>query len=252
MQAIPSLVVVVDSDGLIVDAGYDETRAGVNNAFRSALGWDDGQIVRRSVLDLIDPDDAYVASMMIAGAANGDGDAREGVPLAVPRRRPHRRRLDRDADRRRHRPDCVARPALRASTSPSASDRRPRSAPPAPASSRRQARRAGSSSATSMTAPSSVSSRFPSRSARGVAPRLRPGCGAKGDHRLARGARCGARGAPRARPRDPPGRPHRPGACRGARSARRPHTAPDRDHRLHRSACPRRSRRPRTTSSRRP
>ena len=71
MQAIPSLVVVVDSEGLIVDSGYDERRAGVNDAFRGALGWDDGQIVRRSVLDLIDPDDAYVASMMIAGAANG-------------------------------------------------------------------------------------------------------------------------------------------------------------------------------------
>ena len=71
MQAIPSLVVVVDSGGQIVDAGYDETRAGVNNAFRSALGWNDSQIVRRSVLDFIDPADAYVASMMIAGAANG-------------------------------------------------------------------------------------------------------------------------------------------------------------------------------------
>ena len=71
MQAIPSLVVVVDSEGLIVDAGYDEARAGVNNAFRKTLGWDDSQTVRRSVLDFIDPADAYVASMMIAGAANG-------------------------------------------------------------------------------------------------------------------------------------------------------------------------------------
>lgn len=71
MQAIPSLVVVVDSGGLIVDAGYDEARAGVNNAFRKTLGWDDSQIVRRSVLDFIDSADAYVASMMIAGAANG-------------------------------------------------------------------------------------------------------------------------------------------------------------------------------------
>ena len=71
MQAIPSLVVVVDSNGHVVDAGYDEARAGVNDAFRRSLGWDDGEIVRRSVLDLIDPADAYVASMTIAGAASG-------------------------------------------------------------------------------------------------------------------------------------------------------------------------------------
>ena len=71
MQAIPSLVVVVDNDGAIVDAGYDESTAGVNNAFRAALGWADGQLVRRSMLDFIDPDDWYVASMMIAGAASG-------------------------------------------------------------------------------------------------------------------------------------------------------------------------------------
>jgi len=71
MQAIPSLVVVVDNDGAIVDAGYDESTAGVNNAFRNALGWADGQLVRRSMLDFVDPDDWYVASMMIAGAASG-------------------------------------------------------------------------------------------------------------------------------------------------------------------------------------
>ncbi len=71
MQAIPSIVVVVDDEGVIVDAGFDATRAGVNDSFRNTLGWSDGQIVRRSVLDFIDPADAYVASMMIAGAANG-------------------------------------------------------------------------------------------------------------------------------------------------------------------------------------
>ena len=71
MQAIPSLVIVVDSEGTIVDSGVDESRAGVNSAFRRALGWPDEMLVRRSVLDFIDPDDAYVASMMIAGAVNG-------------------------------------------------------------------------------------------------------------------------------------------------------------------------------------
>ncbi len=71
MQAIPSLVVVVDTDGVVVDSGVDETRAGVNNAFRQALGWPDSAIVRRSVLDLIDPADSYLALMAIASAANG-------------------------------------------------------------------------------------------------------------------------------------------------------------------------------------
>ena len=55
MQAIPSIVVVVDREANIVDGGVDETRAGVNDAFREALGWPDSEIVRTSVLDLIDP-----------------------------------------------------------------------------------------------------------------------------------------------------------------------------------------------------
>ncbi len=71
MQAIPSIVVVVDREANIVDGGVDATRAGVNEAFREALGWPDSEIVRTSVLDLIDPDDGYFARMAIASAANG-------------------------------------------------------------------------------------------------------------------------------------------------------------------------------------
>jgi PAS domain S-box-containing protein len=72
MQAIPSLVVVVDSQAVIVDSGVDETTAGVNDAFRAALGWRDEQLVHRSVLDLIDDEDgSYLALMAIASAANG-------------------------------------------------------------------------------------------------------------------------------------------------------------------------------------
>src|SRR5262249_51046659 len=72
MQAIPSLVVVVDSDAVIVDSGVDETTAGVNDAFRTALGWPHEQLVHRSVLDLIDDEDgSYLALMAIASAANG-------------------------------------------------------------------------------------------------------------------------------------------------------------------------------------
>jgi len=71
MQAIPSIVVVVDREGVIVDSGVDETRAGVNDAFRETLGWDDDLLVRTSVLSLIDPVDGDVARTAIASAANG-------------------------------------------------------------------------------------------------------------------------------------------------------------------------------------
>ena len=78
MQAIPSVVVVVDDQGTIVDSGVDETRAGVNEAFRDLLGWTDAELVRRSVLELIDPSDGYFASRAIASAATGTAsDARE-------------------------------------------------------------------------------------------------------------------------------------------------------------------------------
>ncbi len=75
MQAIPSIVVVVDREGIIVDSGVDPTRAGVNEAFREALGWPDGAIVRTSVLELIDPGDGSFARTAIASAANGVASA---------------------------------------------------------------------------------------------------------------------------------------------------------------------------------
>ena len=118
MQAIPSLVVVVDNDGLIVDGGVRRDAGRRQQRVPRALSaGPTSELVRRSVLDLIDPADAYAASMTIAAAANG---------VAMPEQRvaagcahdggAHRRRLDRDADRRRHRSHGVARSALRAST----------------------------------------------------------------------------------------------------------------------------------------
>jgi PAS domain S-box-containing protein len=71
MQAIPSLVVVVDSEAIIVDSGVDEHRAGVNEAFLHTFGWQHEELVHRSVLELIDEDDGYLARMAIASAANG-------------------------------------------------------------------------------------------------------------------------------------------------------------------------------------
>jgi PAS domain S-box-containing protein len=75
MQAIPSIVCVVDREGVIVDSGVDPARAAVNEAFRDALGWPDGRIVHTSVLDLIDAADGYFARMAIASAANGVASA---------------------------------------------------------------------------------------------------------------------------------------------------------------------------------
>ena len=71
MQAIPSVVVVVDREGMIVDSGVEANRAAVNETFRATLGWPDEDIVGTSVLELIDPDDGYFARMAIASAANG-------------------------------------------------------------------------------------------------------------------------------------------------------------------------------------
>jgi PAS domain S-box-containing protein len=75
MQAIPSIVCVVDREGVIVDSGVDPARAAVNEAFRGALGWPDASIVNTSVLDLIDAADGYFARMAIASAANGVASA---------------------------------------------------------------------------------------------------------------------------------------------------------------------------------
>jgi PAS domain S-box-containing protein len=75
MQAIPSIVVVVDREGVIVDSGVDENRAGVNEAFRAALGWPDEQLVRTSVLDLIDPSERNATRMAITAAASGVASA---------------------------------------------------------------------------------------------------------------------------------------------------------------------------------
>jgi PAS domain S-box-containing protein len=68
VQSIPTLIVVVDENGVVLG---QEGRAGVNRAFRETLGWDDRDVAGRSVLELIDPDDAYLAVMAIGSAANG-------------------------------------------------------------------------------------------------------------------------------------------------------------------------------------
>ena len=233
MQAIPSLVVVVDNEGVIVDAGYDETRAGVNNAFRNTLGWSDGQIVRRSVLDFIDPADAYVASMMIAGAANG---------MAMPQK--ESRWLARDG----HRVDVAwtATPiddvtgraaSLVLLSGVDITERKQQEAEirasrsriiEAAGEARRKLERNLHDGAQQRLVSISVSLRL-AESLLDSDPAARPA----GNRRLPCRARCGARGAPRARPGDPPGGAHRSGPPGRDRSAGRAHAAPDRD----RSPC---------------
>ena len=83
MQAIPSIVVVVDREGMIVDSGVDAATRGRERGLQGGA-----RLARRgasshtSVLELIDADDGYFARMAIASAANGVASARAREPLA--------------------------------------------------------------------------------------------------------------------------------------------------------------------------
>ena len=64
VSTIPSLLVVVDSEALIVEDG-------VNRAFTETFGWSDWESTGRSFLELVHPEDEYTVRMAIAAAANG-------------------------------------------------------------------------------------------------------------------------------------------------------------------------------------
>jgi PAS domain S-box-containing protein len=97
-DAIPSLLVVVDTEAEIVEEG-------VNRMFSETFGWSSEEAVGRSFLELVDPEDEYAVRMAIAAAANGvprtdlearwlrqDGEARivawTATPLLEARERP--------------------------------------------------------------------------------------------------------------------------------------------------------------------
>ena len=63
-DAIPSFLVAVDPDGVVMDDG-------VNPAFTQAFGWTKEAIAGRSFLDVISDQDQYEGHMTIANAANG-------------------------------------------------------------------------------------------------------------------------------------------------------------------------------------
>ena len=63
-NTIPSLLVGVYDDATVNEHGP-------NPAFEQILGWRNEEIVNRSLLDLIVPDDRYLALMAIGSAANG-------------------------------------------------------------------------------------------------------------------------------------------------------------------------------------
>ena len=63
-NTIPVLLVGVFEDGTINDLG-------ANPAFEHTLGWTNAETVGRSLLELMHPDDEYLAMMAIASAANG-------------------------------------------------------------------------------------------------------------------------------------------------------------------------------------
>ena len=71
LESIPSIVVVVDTDGRIRDRDEGNPLAAVNRAFRQALGWRDSQLVGRSFLDLVVEDEDGRAAAALATAAAG-------------------------------------------------------------------------------------------------------------------------------------------------------------------------------------
>jgi PAS domain S-box-containing protein len=64
VSTMPSLLVVVDSEALIVENG-------VNRAFTDTFGWSGWESTGRSFLELVHPEDEYAVRMAIAAAANG-------------------------------------------------------------------------------------------------------------------------------------------------------------------------------------
>ena len=64
VSTIPSLLVIVDSEALIVENG-------VNRAFTDTFGWSAWESTGRSFLELVHPADEYAVRMAIAAAANG-------------------------------------------------------------------------------------------------------------------------------------------------------------------------------------
>ena len=93
VSTMPSLLVIVDSEALIVENG-------VNRAFTDTFGWSAWESTGRSFLELVHPEDEYAVRMAIAAAANGGATHRPGGPLAPPGRRRGDRRVDRDAEPR--------------------------------------------------------------------------------------------------------------------------------------------------------
>ena len=112
MQAIPSIVCVVDREGMVVDSGVDSGRAAVNEAFREALGWSDESIVRheRARADRRRRRVLRAHGDRVCRERRRECAARE--PLAAGRRRASRDGVDGDAGRRRHRPGALARAPL--------------------------------------------------------------------------------------------------------------------------------------------
>ena len=239
MQAIPSIVVVVDQDGIIVDSGVDENRAGVNDAFRAALGWPDEQLVRTSVLDLIDPADGHLARMAIASAANGVASV-------------ERESLWRKADDSRIAIAWTATPvadvtlreeSLVLLTGVDITERKRHDGGDSRvARAHRRGRRQRAPPRSSANLHDGAQQRLVALSvlapARRVEARRGDAEAATSSSQARDRARAGARGAARARARHPPGDPHRPGPRARARGARRTDAGPGDARRARTSGFP--------------
>ena len=71
LRAIPSLIVVLNVEGEIVDRDTDNPAAAVNQAFRETLGWSDLDLVGRRLVEFLRATDRKVAETALGIAAAG-------------------------------------------------------------------------------------------------------------------------------------------------------------------------------------
>ncbi len=75
VETIPSLIVVLDDSGAIVDRDVNNPRAAVNRAFREILRWRDAELVGHDLVELVHPDHVEAARVAVAGAVRGETSA---------------------------------------------------------------------------------------------------------------------------------------------------------------------------------
>jgi PAS domain S-box-containing protein len=84
LEAIPSIMVVLDRDGVMRDRDVDNPRVGANRAFRQALGWRDDELVGYRFTELVvdDADGRAQAAIAMAAAGNASHEVESELRCA--------------------------------------------------------------------------------------------------------------------------------------------------------------------------